>query len=303
MKEIFNNTTGFNTAEIIINCAAGELVLDYQLSDNPVQHSWQEIHRDSESFYVSIPINTPVEEVLKLANEISSECNLKLIPKNYTDQDLNYAHNEVVKFSHTNKRIETLNQCIHILEAHLRNKYVQYNANITFFKDDNSKLIPIQEEHKLWLEPNPKWGDLVLGYGTLGKDWLDIFTDDDSATELAIQKYISSETCMIFRTEYNYPKSSETLFYRWAKKTNIAPLDNLNDLSLGRYFLGKIIINDTLLNYHNNIGDWYIPNHICKLNWNKDIIGSTVSIKNIRFYNDNKYQEMSIDHAQIRSIL
>ncbi len=303
MKELFQNSAGFNTAEIAINCAAGELKLHYQLSDNPVQHKWQQIHSDSKAFSVSLPVNSPANEILKLANDICAEGQLKLIPDNFTDDDLNYAHSEMVKIAHTSEKMETLNKCIHILEAHLRNKYIQYNANVTFFKDDNSEFIPIDEEYKLWLEPNPKWGDLLLGYGTLGKDWLDIFVDNDDTQELAIQNTISSETCMVFRTEYNYPKASETLFHRWAKNNNLVPLHSLNEMSLGRYFLGRIIIDDTLLSYHSNVSDWYVPNHICKLNWNKDIIGSKVSIKSLRFYNDNKYQEMSIDHANIRSIL
>lgn len=303
MKEIFQNVVGFNTAEIVINCAAGELSLDYQLSDNPVQHAWQQIHSDSKHFNVSLPVNSPKDKILSIANSICSEVGMKLIPEDFTEGDLNQAHGNMVNLIDANDHMDLLNKCIHILEAQLKNKYIQYNSNITFFKDDNSTFIPIKEEYKMWLESSPKWGDLVLGYGTLGKDWLDIFNDNDNKEELAIQTQISSETCMVFRTEYNFPKAVETLFYRWAKKTNIAPIESLNALSLGRYFLGRIIINDTMLDYHSNVGDWYIPNHICKLNWNKDIIGSNVSIKKITFYNDNKYQDMSIDHAKIKPIL
>jgi hypothetical protein len=307
MKEIFQNSVGFNTVEIAINCAAGNLLLNYQLSDNPVQHIWQNIHNNSTEFEVSLSVNSPKEIILEKLNHICKNHNLLGLNSNFTSDDLNRIHNEMAKLIRLGidvNSLDTLNKCVHILESHLRNKYIQYNSNVTFYKKNDTTLVPVKEEYKLWLEPNLKWGDLVLGYGTLGKDWLDIFVDNDNVEDLVIQSTISSETCLVFRTEYNYPKALETLFYRYAKSSNTnPPLENLNKLALGRYFLGKLIIDDTLLQYHNIIGDWYIPNHICKLNWNKDVIGSNVIVKNMRFYNDSKFQEMSIEHAKIRPII
>jgi len=306
MKEIFQNIEGYNTLEITISCRVGDLKLNYQLIDNPVQHIWQQIQLETSEYNTGIQMNTPTDKVLRLANDICTTINIKEIPKNFTKTDLNKTHSLLVKLTNESNddTLSTLNKLIHVLENKINSKYSEYNSNIVFYSANSEQYIPIKEEYKIWLESNNKWGDLILGYGTLGKDWLDLSTDDDDYTELAAQNTISSETLLFFKPEYNFPKASEIFFYRWAKqcKFNI-PLHDLNKLSLGRYVLGKLIIDQTLLDYHNNVGDWYIPNHLCKLMWNKDILGDNVTVKNLKFYNDNKYHEMSIDHAQIRSIL
>jgi len=306
MKEIFQNAEGYNSLEIVINCRAGDIKLNYQLNDNPVQHIWQQIHLGTTEYTTGIPMNAPTASVLKLANDICSSINIEKIPDNFSKDDLNKIHSLMVTLAvdSSDNRLSVLNKLIHVLENKINSKYSEYNANIVFYSKNNEQYIPIQEEYKIWLESNSKWGDLILGYGTLGKDWLDLSIDDDDYKELDIQNTISSETLLYFRPEYNFPKASEIFFYRWAKQSKFhVPLHDLNKMSLGRYVLGKLIIDQTLTDYHSNIGDWYIPNHICKLMWNKDIIGSEVTIKNLRFYNGNKYHEMSIDHAQIRSIL
>jgi hypothetical protein len=305
MKELFYNQYGHNTVEIKINCLAGDISLHYQLSDNPVQHIWQDLISNATEFNVWPSRNAPTQELINSANTICSKIGAPLIPIEFTQQDLNVTHKFIVEYSSIlNDDAHLLNKYIHLLEEDLENKYVKYNANVVFANKDNQECILIKEEYKLWLEPNTKWGELILDYATLGKDWLDISNDDDDITELALQQTITSAACMYFRPEFNFPKARETFFYRWAKKSNInIPLDNLNLLSLGTYQLGKLIIDDTLLDYNPNIGDWYIPNHICKLNWNKDIIGYDVQVKQVKFYTDNKYQEMAVDHALIRPIL
>jgi len=302
MKELFYNQYGHNTVEIKINCLAGDISLHYQLSDNPVQHIWQDLISDATEFNVWPSRNVSTPELINRANTICSKIGAPFIPINFTQQDLNITHHFVVK--HNNADAQLLNKYIHLLEEELENKYAKYNSNVIFAKKDDLNRVPIKEEYKLWLESNTKWGELILDYATLGKDWLDISNDNDNITDLAIQQNITSATCMYFRPEFNFPKARETFFYRWAKKSNIdVPLDNLNLLSLGTYQLGKLIIDDTLLDYNPNIGDWYIPNHICKLNWNKDIIGYNVQVNEVKFYTDNKYQEMATDHALIRPIL
>ena len=305
MKELFNNSKGYNTVEINLNCRAGDISLHYQLSDNPVQHIWQEIHLVTNQYVTGVPMNTPVHKVLKQTDSICEALDIKKIPKNFSQEDLNYAHNVMVELANkkADPNIALLNKLIHVLEGSLNNKYSEYSASVIFYSANNEKYVPIKEEYKLWLEPNLKWGDLFLGYGTLGKDWVDIYIDNDNLDDLVVQNTISSETCLSFRTDYNFPKATETLFYRWANNKFDIPLTDLNKLSLGRYLLGKLIIDETFLAHHKNVGDWYIPNHICKLTWNRDVIGSDVKINSVRFYNDNKYQEMSIDHAQIRPIL
>jgi len=304
MKELFYNQHGHNTVEIKIKCLAGDLSLHYQLSDNPVQHIWQDLISDASEFTVWPSMNLPTERILIDANIICNKIGAKAIPNNFTQHDLNLTHSFIVRTENKDIDSNLLNKYIHILENKIDNKYTQYNASVIFAKNNDQQRVVLSEEHKLWLESNTKWGDLVLDYATLGKDWLDISSDNDDISELALQKTITTGTCMFFRPEFNFPKASEIFFYRWASKSKLnVPLDNLNLLSLGRYQLGKLIIDDTLLDYHSNVGDWYIPNHICKLNWNKDVIGPHVEIKSLNFYTDHKYQNMATDHAQIRDII
>ncbi len=306
MKELFKNTTGYNTVTINLDCRAGNIDLNYQLIDSPVQHLWQDIYLNTNRYKMGYSKNYSSDKILTEFNSICSNVGIEKLPIEYTQRDLNKFHSIVVKLTRetTNENLTLLNSLIHLLEIKLNNKYLDYCASILLFSDDNEKQIPIKEEYKLWLESNTKWGDLFLGYGTLGKDWLDLVNDDDDVSELSIQKVISSETCLSFGVDYNFPKANEILFYRWASKSATkVPLDNLNKLALGRYVLGKLILDDTILNHHSVVGDWYVPNHICKLTWNRDVIGDEVVVKNMKFYNDMKYQEININHAQIRSIL
>lgn len=303
---MYLNKEGFNTVEIDINCRAGNLKLRYALSDNPVQYVWQKIHAKTVTYRTAIPMNISKESALNIANKICDNMNFEKIPYDFTQDDLNRAHQTVVEKStiKTDTDLVVLNNIIHVLEQKIKNKFVNYNATISFYSLNNETYVPVEEHFKLWLDANPKWGDLFMGYGTLGKDWLDIRADNDDLKELALQKYISSETCMCFRTEYNYPKAEETLLYRWSKDFDInVPVDNLNLLSLGRYFLGRIIIDDQFLQFHNSTSDWYVPNHKCKLLWNRDVIGDNVKINAIRFYDSDDYFKTLDDHSMIRDLL
>jgi hypothetical protein len=75
--------------------------------------------------------------------------------------------------------------------------------------------------------------------------------------------------------------------------SNDVPLDNLNQLSLGLYLLGEIIITDAFLDFHPTASDWYVPNHICKLSWNRDVLGHNTLIKKIKFFNGWLWQSRS----------
>lgn len=302
---MFLNSWGYNTAAINLNCKSGNVTLKYALSDNPVQHHWQRILSNTKEYKMAIPMNISVQEAVTMFNQICDEINFQKISDNFTQKELNILHRELVDNFTTNldHRITNLNNLIHVLEQKINNKYSDFNSTILFYSKDNEQCIPVEEKFKLWLSPNSQWGDLFIGYGTIGKDWSDICIDTDDEDSLAVQKTISSETCMYFKTEYNYPKAEETLLYRWSLDNNTCvPLDNLNQLSLGRYFLGKLIIDDQFLDFHNFASDWYVPNHKCKLLWNKHIIGSNVMINNIKFYNSNEYFETLDRHSGIHDL-
>jgi hypothetical protein len=98
-----------------------------------------------------------------------------------------------------------------------------------------------------------------------------------------------------------FTKYTEKQFYKWAKTTDIdVPLNNLNALSLGRYVLGEIIITEPMIDFHPAVSDWYVPNHRCKLKWNKKIASS--SVKSIEFLNSDLYFKTIMEHANLESL-
>ncbi len=84
-------------------------------------------------------------------------------------------------------------------------------------------------------------------------------------------------------------------FYKWYttlpnKIQNKIPIDNLNKLSLGRYNLGKIIIDENFLSIEPDAKKWLLPTGSvysimgkddCKTKWNREVFAKIVDIKQI----------------------
>jgi hypothetical protein len=285
MKEKFYNMKGCNTARITIQSQGNQIELYYQLSDNPVQHQWQEFHTNTTKL-ITQPLSKYstdecVEELGKLLEQVGMTITLPI-----TQEYLNSLHNEFVINRENSPVWYDINIYIHIAENTLREQYTKYNGVIHFTNDPEPEYIPIKEEYKLWLTTETRWGDLLLGYATLGKDWGDIARDDDDQTDLNVQSTISPETRMFFHIHFPQLKHFETEFYSWAKDKNV-PLHNLNQLALGRYYLGQIIITEELLNFHPVASDWYVPNHSCKLRWNEHMIGNDTKVIGVYFFNSD----------------
>jgi hypothetical protein len=65
------------------------------------------------------------------------------------------------------------------------------------------------------------------------------------------------------------------------------PINDLNKLSLGRYLIGTVIIDDRyFLKYHNNASDWNSPNHPIKKKWNEEVFSTFKEI--IKLGKDNR---------------
>ncbi len=109
---------------------------------------------------------------------------------------------------------------------------------------------------------------------------------------------------MSFCVEPGIPLVDNIKFYNWALNTsNLVPKDNLNALGLGKYPLGQIIITDILLDFHNKASDWYVPNHQCKLLWNKNFFNKTVNILEISFKNTDMLYETYVRDSGSKGIL
>jgi len=298
MKEFYHNNIGCNTA--IIKCKKGNTTFDlhYHLYNNPVQYIWQQIHSNSgikTSSLFSIPFN-------KLVDELKNRCRIAGIvnpPEVFDQPTLNKLHNEYV-LSNKDDNWFKINDLIHALESKLDNPFRDYDSTVNFQLVEE-QYVPIKEEYKIFLNTDVKWGRMNLGYGTLGKDWFDISKNNDVVNDLALQTTISSETTLMFCVEPGIIGTNEIKFYDWA--TNKISMNNLNKLSLGRYPLGQIIITDALLDFHNNASDWYVPNHRCKLLWNKEVFTSDVEILEIEFKNTDMLYDSFIKHSNVVGLL
>jgi len=294
MKELFDNKTN-NTARIVLDCGDKELSLYYKLNDNPVQHIWQD-NLKRYTKLVTVPADTrPVNEILQELNQLAESVDGTVIVEPVTHEQLNKLHAEFVNSNQSNtwQRINTL---IHKIEVKIDNPLREFNATFQFNADPD-KSVPLEEHHKHWLTTrNHHWGALLLGYSTVGKDWLDMWFDNDTTlvdiNQLNVQKFIKTETLLIFEIEDLWDKFPENNFYKWyssldAEEQKKIPIAELNTLALGRYLLGEIIITQDMIDFHPTVSDWYVPNHACKLEWNKQVMGKVKQVKKIEFINSD----------------
>ena len=297
MKEVFYNSAGFNTACITVQSNDKEILLHYHLHDNPVQHEWQKLYLESTGIKPGQSPAISFDLALDKINGCLKKINYPTLTNTVTQQQLNDLHNEfVVNFE--NNTWEDINVLIHILEDHLTKQLTDFQRTFNFYSESNFNKIPIKEEFKLFLTTDNRWGNLLLGYATIGKDYIDVARNNDTLDDLAVQQFITSETFMNFGSEQPYALYENKKFYKWATLSNMdIPLDNLNKLSLGRYLLGEVIITDTFLTFHPVTSDWYVPNHICKLTWNKEMLKDDATVTNIQFYNSNLYFETLMKHT------
>jgi hypothetical protein len=304
IKEMFYNLSGFNTAEIIVESKQGTLSLFYHLNDNPVQHIWQQLHKDSDKFTMGVTHGKSLEDLLVELNKLLLTTNSPVLESPVSQDQLNKLHNSFVEHSKNNPTVDELqiNLLIHAIETK-NNFLTEYDSSTKFYKDTDNVRIPIKEEYKLWLMNENKWGHLLLGFGTLGKSWNEIVKTDDNLNDLNVQTTISSETIMIFNADFPYLKTPEKRLYKWAKDSKYSvPLNDLTKMSLGLYLLGEIIITDDFLNFHPTVSDWYVPNHQCRLLWNRDVLGYNAEVKQIRFFNSDMYHNTLMQHANLNSI-
>lgn len=301
MKNLFYNSKGFNTATITFQSKERLVKVNFQLNDNPIQHKWQSLYLDSCDIKTDPMSNLGTDGLSKLLKESFNSLGIEVNDPPYTQDQLNEFHHRFVESSQSNEKFQLINLLIHKIEGTINDPFVDYNCSIHFNKT-NEEYFDIEQEHKLWLVTDFKWGDLLLGYGTLGRDWLELFDSDDSVNDLNVQSKMNSEGIAFFHVENPHTKHKEKFFYPWAKEIG-APLDNLNQLSLGRYILGQVIIDDTFLNFHANASDWYVPNHACKLKWNKEFIGPDTKIVNVEFFDSDLYYNSLIKHSQFEEVL
>jgi len=151
-----------------------------------------------------------------------------------------------------------LNQIIHQIEKILTGIHSRTLNYISIISPkDMSISIPLLPEYKLFAVNFTDWGDLVLGYGTTGKNWFDAILDNDA--DLINRQGISNKK-EIFPEFYNtffygentlyhlshllHVSSNAFMYNNYRKldsdtKKNV-PIGDLNELSFGKLILGHI---------------------------------------------------------------
>ena len=177
-----------------------------------------------------------------------------------------------------------LNEYIHIIETAISiistgydDFFLNFSCLVNIYPPVTGE--PIQEIDKLFLDTNFKWGELYLGYNTLGKDYHHALNDDDvrviTNDQVKVQEYFSTEAWLNFTEGAIDPKTEEARFWTWYKKQEQSvkdkiPLDNLNKLALGRYHIGSIVYIESFAKYSDDYREW-INNPKLRHKWNVEV--------------------------------
>lgn len=144
------------------------------------------------------------------------------------------------------------------------------------------KHTPISNPDRLLLDSDYRWGDLYLGYNTLGKDWIEVMLNNDlDVVERGMvkpQQRFAAEAWINFGPDMQ-PQHLAREFVNWWSKLpehlrKKVPINNMNELNIGRFQLGEIIIDEEFLQYHNNESDWTSQWHPIKQQWNREVFST-----------------------------
>lgn len=147
----------------------------------------------------------------------------------------------------------------------------------------------ISNKDRLSLTSRYTWGSLYLGYNTLGKDYLAAMKDNDirliENDEVRPQKRFAAEIWL--NMGYDQRDSSKIQFGNWIETLDDEvrrkiPLHNQQELSLGRFILGHLIIDEQFYKMDPNLDHWNVDNHYCKLRYNKEVFSTFREVVDIR---------------------
>jgi len=296
------------------------LELDYLLQPNSLREKWlNEIKTYQNKGKVSFNLNisnknhSDLDQLVEKLNSIIEKLNdtyeskilLPIDGKDSVNQKiLNDLHEKFEeygenKFPYLGEPVHylwlQLNEWIHITEVAMEtteDKFPQYGAVITAYPPYPGRKL--EEIDKLFLSTDFSWGHLYLGYNTLGKDYMSVLHDNDvrviTNNQIKVQERYSSEVALCFQnSNYGYmQKKKEMEFYQWYESLDqetqeLIPIENLNSLSLGNYYLGHLLITNDLLKFHPVVEDWWLNENVQK-RWNNEVFSKIESVVNIKIY-------------------
>ena len=278
----------------------------YYLYDTTFKHKWVELVKQNfkgpdakvfSSYQNSSKKDRPV--LTKLLQDCVSRINDHFGPAwtlpiydRFDEEKLNELHDkfedwgeirETVEYRPENESTDEywfdLNRLIHQCEAVLISEHLNTSLTMGAVIDIHPRGLKnkLLEEDKILLTTQFKWGGLYLGYNTLGKDYIAAMIENDiSAIEkdrVRPQKGYAAETWLHFGFDMITAQLAQG-FSKWVKtlpqdiQTKIPT--NLNDLTLGRIVLGKLLPHKTpsCMEMDSNLTHWEISRHSCKEEWN-----------------------------------
>lgn len=186
-----------------------------------------------------------------------------------------------------------LNQWIHITETAMETPIGKshFSCLVQYYPFERGDKIT--ELDKLFLTGDFQWGHLYLGYNTLGKDYMHTAEHNDvrviTNDQVKVQEEFSTEVFLEFNSDienHREKKFGQVNFYQWYLKQpkevqDLIPMDDLNKLVYGRYYLGILLFDDTFLNFHNNYNDWDKNINNIRHKWNQEVFSKIVKVKKI----------------------
>ncbi len=276
--------------------------INYWIDDNDLSKRWlsmiEQNKNDSNKLYHSYFANALPDDIPDLQvriNDILSNLNKGYnlpaqvgLDGTLTQSELNDLHEQFEEYggrvTELHDNFLELNELIHTCEDLFARKnsenFPVMHCTMDFYPQEI--FTPLLDKDRLLIKSDYKWGNLYLGYNTLGKDWIGIWIDNDleviERDMVQPQQRFSAETWFHFGPDdfnnYNIRK-----FYEWYHNLPIdlqkkVPIDNLNELSFGRVWLGGVIIDDYFLKFDSNKNNWLIPNSQTKHDWNQQVFNS-----------------------------
>lgn len=243
-------------------------------------------------------INSVYDEPLPLYEEIDE----------LTAHELNHLHEEFERYGDRSEELMLnaiwwsqelhedfleLNEVIHLHEDLLYvKKDVFPNMALLYDYYPQGLHMPILERDKIWLTPTIMWGEIYLGYNTLGKDWLKVIRDNDidvvERDQVRPQERFAAETWINFGPDadgiWEYKILEQWYLNLPEELQKKMPIDDLNKLTYGRFKLGQLRINREFLSRYGGDEEGYrSPNSKTKQMWDENVFSTFVELRKIEF--------------------
>ncbi len=244
-------------------------------------------------------INSVYDEPLPLYEDIAE----------LTTPELNYLHEEFERYGDRCENLMKtadwwsqtlhedfleLNEIIHLHEDLVYAKKGEFpNMAVLYDYYPQGIHMPILERDKIWLTPYLQWGELYLGYNTLGKDWIKVLFDNDleviERDQVRPQERFAAEAWINFGPEsdriwesINFEKWYFNLPEELQKKV---PIDNLNKLTFGRFRLGKLAVNsDFISRYGGTVEGYKTKDSNDRREWDETVFSKFVKLTKVEIY-------------------